>query len=73
MAMPMLTITFICCKGRRREEVEETLRGSTEAILRVAPRARRTRDDQEKEKRRGVVGDTQVERYIGEKLSIILI
>ena len=72
---------------RRREEVEETLRGSTEAILRVAPRARlvviliilvviiivlmlpemlimvvevcpstrRTRDEGEKGRRRGVV------------------
>ena len=29
-----------CQQGRRREEVEETLRGSTEAILRVAPRTR---------------------------------
>ena len=45
-----------CSQGRRREEVEETLRGSTEAILRVAPRTRRTlRDDQEKERRRGMV------------------
>ena len=33
-------ITFQQGGVRRREEVEETLRGSTEAILRVAPRAR---------------------------------
>ena len=80
-------ITFQQGGVRRREEVEETLRGSTEAILRVAPRARlvviliilvviiivlmlpemlimvvevcpstrRTRDEGEKERRRGVV------------------
>ena len=84
-------ITFQQQGVRRREEVEETLRGSTEAILRVAPRARlvviliilvveemliiivlmlpemlimvvevcpstrRTRDEGDKERRRGVV------------------